>query len=94
MWLSPGYWVLVTICIVMQMNENRAHFWSTSVWNQRNSASSTGLAGYGNRRRYFMAHLAEGIGMIAAAFSTKKVAVRLSDFKSNEYPSLIGGHHF
>jgi len=52
------------------------------------------VAGYGDRRRYFMDRLSEGIGMIAAAFSPKEVIVRLSDFKSNEYASLFGGHHF
>jgi pyruvate,water dikinase len=51
-------------------------------------------AGYGDRRRYFIARLAEGVGMIAAAFYPKEVIVRLSDFKSNEYASLVGGRHF
>ncbi|MBI2418179.1 MAG: thymidine phosphorylase, partial [Ignavibacteriales bacterium] len=35
--------------------------------------------------------LAEGIGMIAAAFYPREVIVRLSDFKTNEYANLIGG---
>lgn len=52
------------------------------------------IAGYGDRRRNFMARVAEGIGMIAAAFSPKEVIVRLSDFKSNEYALLFGGQHF
>jgi pyruvate,water dikinase len=51
-------------------------------------------AGYGDRRRYFVARLAEGISMIAAAFYPKEVIVRLSDFKSNEYALLFGGQHF
>lgn len=51
-------------------------------------------AGYGDRRRYFVTRLAEGIGMIAAAFYPKEVIVRFSDFKSNEYASLFGGHRF
>lgn len=50
--------------------------------------------GYGGLERYFVARLAEGIGMIAAAFYPKEVIVRLSDFKSNEYASLLGGRHF
>jgi len=33
----------------------------------------------------------EGIATLAAAFAPKKVIVRLSDFKSNEYANLIGG---
>jgi len=51
-------------------------------------------AGYEDRRAYFVKRLAEGVGMIAAAFFPKPVIVRLSDFKSNEYASLIGGSHF
>ena len=52
------------------------------------------VAGYGDRRRYFTARLAEGIGTIAAAFYPKEVIVRLSDFKSNEYALLFGGQYF
>jgi pyruvate,water dikinase len=51
-------------------------------------------AGYGDPRRYYIARLAEGIGMIAAAFFPREVIVRLSDFKSNEYALLFGGPHF
>src|SRR5690606_20388459 len=35
--------------------------------------------------------LVEGVSTLAAAFWPKKVIVRLSDFKSNEYANLIGG---
>ena len=35
--------------------------------------------------------LAQGVGMIAAAFYPKDVIVRMSDFKTNEYANLIGG---
>jgi pyruvate,water dikinase len=49
---------------------------------------------YGDRQSYFIKRLAEGVGMIAAAFHPKPVIVRLSDFKSNEYASLFGGSHF
>ena len=38
--------------------------------------------------------LSEGIARIAAAFYPKPVIVRMSDFKSNEYAMLIGGHEF
>ena len=38
--------------------------------------------------------MSEGIGTIAAAFFPKPVIVRLSDFKTNEYASLIGGRSF
>jgi pyruvate,water dikinase len=43
---------------------------------------------------YFVRQLAEGVGTIAAAFYPKPVIVRLSDFKSNEYASLLGGRWF
>ncbi|MGN6445947.1 phosphoenolpyruvate synthase, partial [Amnibacterium sp.] len=42
----------------------------------------------------FVERLSEGIGTIAAAFWPKPVVVRLSDFKSNEYASLLGGRWF
>ncbi|MCD1294371.1 phosphoenolpyruvate synthase [Methanocella sp. CWC-04] len=50
--------------------------------------------GYENKEDYFMDKLAQGIGTIAAAFYPKPVIVRFSDFKSNEYASLIGGEYF
>jgi pyruvate,water dikinase len=43
---------------------------------------------------FFVERLSEGIGTIAAAFYPKPVIVRMSDFKSNEYASLIGGKSF
>jgi len=43
---------------------------------------------------YFVQRLSEGVGTIAAAFWPKPVVVRLSDFKSNEYASLLGGRGF
>jgi pyruvate, water dikinase len=51
-------------------------------------------AGYPDRRTFYIQRLAEGIGMIAAAFHPRPVIVRFSDFKSNEYASLIGGSSF
>lgn len=50
--------------------------------------------GYENKGDFFIDKLAEGIGMLAAGFYPKKVIVRLSDFKSNEYANLIGGKQF
>ena len=41
-----------------------------------------------------MRKLSEGVSTIAAAFWPKPVIVRLSDFKTNEYASLIGGKEF
>ncbi|MEJ8826691.1 phosphoenolpyruvate synthase [Variovorax humicola] len=43
---------------------------------------------------YFVRELSEGVGMIAAAFYPKPVIVRMSDFKTNEYASLLGGGWF
>ncbi len=51
-------------------------------------------SGYEDKAEYFVDKLAEGVGMIAAAFHPKQVIVRLSDFKSNEYANLIGGKLF
>jgi len=50
--------------------------------------------GYDDKSQFFVDKLAEGVSMITAAFYPKKVIVRLSDFKSNEYANLIGGHQF
>jgi len=43
---------------------------------------------------FFVERLAEGEGTIAAAFYPKPVVVRMSDFKTNEYASLLGGRSF
>ncbi len=48
-------------------------------------------AGYVDKTQFFIDKLAEGIGMLAAAFYPKPVIVRLSDFKTNEYANLLGG---
>ncbi len=49
---------------------------------------------YATPTDYFVEKLAEGVGMIAAAFYPKQVIVRLSDFKTNEYANLLGGKYF
>ena len=51
-------------------------------------------AGYADRKTFYINRLAEGIATIAAAFYPRPVIVRMSDFKSNEYASLIGGASF
>ena len=51
-------------------------------------------SGYDDKAEFFVDRLAEGVGMLAAAFYPKPVIVRLSDFKSNEYANLIGGKLF
>lgn len=49
---------------------------------------------YGDPVEYYVSRIAEGVSTIAASFSGKKVIVRLSDFKSNEYANLVGGPQF
>jgi pyruvate,water dikinase len=50
--------------------------------------------GYPDGESFFVRCLSEGIGTIAAAFWPKPVVVRMSDFKTNEYASLLGGAAF
>jgi pyruvate, water dikinase len=50
--------------------------------------------GYKDKKSFFIDKLAEGVGTIAAAFYPKPVIVRMSDFKTNEYASLLGGECF
>ncbi|RLV58703.1 phosphoenolpyruvate synthase [Parashewanella curva] len=52
------------------------------------------IAGYESPVEYYVARLVEGIATIGAAFHPKKVIVRMSDFKSNEYANLVGGEHY
>ena len=47
-----------------------------------------------NPSDFFIERLAEGVGTIAGAFYPRPVVVRLSDFKSNEYRSMLGGEAF
>ncbi|TBU97637.1 phosphoenolpyruvate synthase [Phytopseudomonas dryadis] len=49
------------------------------------------IAGYDDPVGFYVEKLVEGVSTLAAAFWPKKVIVRLSDFKSNEYANLIGG---
>jgi pyruvate,water dikinase len=57
-------------------------------------AIDTLTRGYAEPAQYFVDRLAEGVGVIAAAFYPRDVIVRLSDFKSNEYAGLVGGRGF
>jgi pyruvate, water dikinase len=50
--------------------------------------------GHASPADYFVRQLSEGVGTIAAAFHPKPVIVRMSDFKTNEYASLLGGASF
>ncbi|PKM36821.1 MAG: phosphoenolpyruvate synthase [Gammaproteobacteria bacterium HGW-Gammaproteobacteria-10] len=49
---------------------------------------------YAQPENFFIERLAEGVGTIAAAFYPKPVVVRMSDFKTNEYATLLGGRWF
>lgn len=49
---------------------------------------------YPDKQAYFVERLSEGIGLIAAAFYPRPVLLRFSDFKTNEYARLLGGHLF
>lgn len=50
--------------------------------------------GYKSKTDYFIHLLAESIAKVAAAFYPEQVILRMSDFKTNEYASLIGGQYF
>lgn len=50
--------------------------------------------GYKNKRDYYVDELAEGIAKIGASFHPHEVIIRYSDFKSNEYKTLIGGEWY
>ncbi|HEX4522357.1 MAG TPA: phosphoenolpyruvate synthase [Casimicrobiaceae bacterium] len=52
------------------------------------------IAAYESPTEFYVAKIVEGVATIAAAFAPKKVIVRLSDFKSNEYSNLIGGERY
>ncbi len=49
---------------------------------------------YDNKEDYFVEKLAQGVATIAASFHPRPVVVRMSDFKTNEYESLLGGEFF
>jgi pyruvate,water dikinase len=51
-------------------------------------------AAYADPKTFYVEKLAEGIATLGAAFAPKPVIVRLSDFKSNEYSSLLGGQRY
>ena len=55
---------------------------------------ATITAGYADKTEYFVDQLSRGLARIAASVYPKPVIVRLSDFKTNEYASLVGGAQF
>ncbi|WP_374011618.1 phosphoenolpyruvate synthase [Pseudoxanthomonas koreensis] len=52
------------------------------------------IAGYSDPVGFYVERLAEGIATLTASVAPNPVIVRLSDFKSNEYANLIGGHRY
>jgi pyruvate, water dikinase len=52
------------------------------------------ICGYADPKTFYVQKLTEGISTLAAAFAPKPVIVRLSDFKSNEYSTLLGGQRY
>jgi pyruvate,water dikinase len=52
------------------------------------------IGGYASPAEFYAGKIAEGVATIAAGFWPKKVIVRLSDFKSNEYSNLVGGQRY
>jgi len=54
----------------------------------------TMMKGFDDPVEFYIARLTEGIATLGAAFSPKRVIVRLSDFKTNEYANLVGGERY
>lgn len=52
------------------------------------------MQGFDDPVEFYVGRLTEGIATLAAAFAPKRVIVRLSDFKSNEYANLVGGERY
>ncbi|MBI2330246.1 phosphoenolpyruvate synthase [Candidatus Daviesbacteria bacterium] len=50
--------------------------------------------GYPDKKQFYIDKLAYGIARISTAFYPNPVIVRFSDFKTNEYRSLLGGYLF
>lgn len=53
---------------------------------------SSRIAGYASPTAFYVEKIAEGVATLAASVYPKKVIVRMSDFKSNEYAGLVGGN--
>jgi pyruvate,water dikinase len=52
------------------------------------------IVGWKDPKQYYIDNLAYGIAKIGAAFFPRKVIVRFSDFKTNEYRTLLGGEAY
>ncbi|NUF08365.1 phosphoenolpyruvate synthase [Snodgrassella sp. ESL0324] len=52
------------------------------------------ISGYSSPVDFYIDKIAEGVATLAASVYPKKVIVRMSDFKSNEYANLLGGNKY
>mmetsp|Transcript_84877 Transcript_84877/g.181862 ORF Transcript_84877/g.181862 Transcript_84877/m.181862 type:complete len:907 (-) Transcript_84877:87-2807(-) len=52
------------------------------------------MQGYGSPKEFYVQKIVEGVATLAASVYPQRIIVRLSDFKSNEYKSLIGGEQY
>merc|ERR1719150_1131025 len=52
------------------------------------------MKGYGSPKEFYTQKIVEGVATLACSVYPKRIIVRLSDFKSNEYKSLIGGEQY
>ncbi|MTD26099.1 phosphoenolpyruvate synthase [Erwinia sorbitola] len=52
------------------------------------------MKGFDDPLEFYIGRLTEGIATLGAAFAPKRVIVRLSDFKTNEYANLVGGDRY
>jgi len=52
------------------------------------------MKGYASPKDFYVSKIAEGVATLACSVYPKRIIVRLSDFKSNEYKSLIGGENY
>jgi pyruvate,water dikinase len=52
------------------------------------------MRGYSSPKEFYVQKIVEGVSTLACSVYPKRIIVRLSDFKSNEYKSLIGGDQY
>jgi pyruvate,water dikinase len=61
---------------------------------QAKAAIAEMTRGYADRTQYFVEKLAQGLARIAAVAHPRPAIIRMSDFKTNEYATLLGGREF
>jgi len=81
-------WIQVhpTFCIKANKVKNEGGFWTQEV--------EALFPGGGNPVDEWVSRLELGIGLIGAAFYPREVILRFSDFKTNEYETLIGATYY